>query len=235
MEQLIIKNIKELSHTRTIHGTIAKYILDHSCEDDIKIRSICEQCFVSPPTVVRFSKKLGYSSFSEFKYNYINALKSEQSGPQNANEMFSDLVIDEFYRDNDEIEKYQDLDFSDVSAVLICCNHDLEGCAVKLKTLLQDLNYYVNCTSDLYYMSRLVNSSDKKAVCIYLTLQKENSISHYIKQSVKNSKYTIVLGADYEVEGTKQIIFPDNLEFDSREIMLYTTIVKIKNIFKLVK
>ena len=56
---------------------IVEYILEKSHSfSNIKITDMANDLYLSSNTIIRLCKKLGYSGFSELKYNIVNANKS---------------------------------------------------------------------------------------------------------------------------------------------------------------
>ncbi len=54
-------------------SSIVEYILEHRSEiDKLAIQKIASDLFISPNAVMRLSKKLGYSGFSELKFALHN-------------------------------------------------------------------------------------------------------------------------------------------------------------------
>lgn len=51
---------------------IADYILDNSFDDDLSIQSLAASCNVSPATISRFSKILGFKNFQSLKLALLN-------------------------------------------------------------------------------------------------------------------------------------------------------------------
>ncbi|MDK2964657.1 winged helix-turn-helix transcriptional regulator [Lacrimispora sp.] len=78
----IIVNTEGVDET---NSTIARAILENMDKDmdNISITELAEMCFTSISTISRFVKKLGYTSFNEFKLKCIEKrrlwLKRRQS------------------------------------------------------------------------------------------------------------------------------------------------------------
>lgn len=85
IEEIINKNYE---HFSDIDENIAKFVLN--CKDKIGnmgINEVAQKSFASKSSVLRFSQKLGFSGFSEFK-NYIKreaALKMDIQEPNDLN------------------------------------------------------------------------------------------------------------------------------------------------------
>ena len=57
---------------------IVEYILEKSHSfSNIKITDMANDLYLSSNTIIRLCKNLGYSGFSELKYNIVNAMKEE--------------------------------------------------------------------------------------------------------------------------------------------------------------
>lgn len=73
---MIKENEDKLSATDL---TIAKEILDNGIEYNLSINELAKKCYTSRTSVLRFSKKLGFSGYSELKF-FVNDNNNE-SGP----------------------------------------------------------------------------------------------------------------------------------------------------------
>lgn len=71
--------LKKWSRESSSYGLIARFLLEQNDINEIKMKNICDECFVSPPTIVRFSHKLGFNSFSELKYELAKHGKDEET------------------------------------------------------------------------------------------------------------------------------------------------------------
>jgi RpiR family transcriptional regulator, glv operon transcriptional regulator len=91
IEEIINKNYE---HFSDIDENIAKYILGQKDKiGNMGINEVAQNSFTSKSSVLRFSQKLGFSGFSEFK-NYIKreaALKMDTLAP---NELFKQVLTD---------------------------------------------------------------------------------------------------------------------------------------------
>lgn len=66
----ISENIKALNDT---DKKILDYILKNSAKmSDIKLKDITNSLYISPNAIIRFAKRVGYSGFSEMKYDIIH-------------------------------------------------------------------------------------------------------------------------------------------------------------------
>ncbi|QCJ44679.1 MurR/RpiR family transcriptional regulator [Bacillus sp. S3] len=91
IEEIINKNYK---HFSDIDENIAKYVLDH--KDTIGrmgINEVAQNSFTSKSSVLRFSQKLGFSGFSEFK-NYIKREAARKMDYQEPHELFDQVITD---------------------------------------------------------------------------------------------------------------------------------------------
>lgn len=65
-----INDILNTTYTNDTYHTICKYIKDHISEiSDMSIDEMAEGCFVSKSMISKFTKKLGYETFKDFKYD----------------------------------------------------------------------------------------------------------------------------------------------------------------------
>lgn len=79
-------------HLNQTEQRVIQYILDHLDQfEEIKIQKISDDLFISPNTIVRLCKKLGFDGFSGLKYNIIHNLNEKSVEPEAHLELF-DLV-----------------------------------------------------------------------------------------------------------------------------------------------
>ncbi len=74
---MIKRRLLETEHLSASDKAISQYILDHP--DSVlhmNAKTLAENCFTSSPTIIRFCKKLGFSGFPEFRYQYIEEYHS---------------------------------------------------------------------------------------------------------------------------------------------------------------
>ena len=65
-----INNILNTTYTNDTYHSICKYIKDNILEiQNMSIDEIAEGCFVSKSMISKFTKKLGYETFKDFKYD----------------------------------------------------------------------------------------------------------------------------------------------------------------------
>lgn len=91
IEEIINKNYE---HFSDIDENIAKFVLN--CKDKIGnmgINEVAQKSFASKSSVLRFSQKLGFSGFSEFK-NYIKREAALKMDIQEPNELFEQVLTD---------------------------------------------------------------------------------------------------------------------------------------------
>lgn len=73
--------LQEKLESDAFHSTsdkqIASYILNHIGEiQSMSVQSLAKQCFVSVSTIVRFSRRLGYNGYKDFKNDLIRQMES---------------------------------------------------------------------------------------------------------------------------------------------------------------
>lgn len=73
----VLEKLKTLNHLSHSEEVIARYVIEHLEEiPHLSSRELANKTYTSAPTIVRFSKKLGYETYTEFKYNIGLALKN---------------------------------------------------------------------------------------------------------------------------------------------------------------
>ncbi len=92
-------NINDLIKTtyRNLNETekdVLKYMLSHSKKlKEMKIQDVAKATFTQPNTIIRMSKKLGYSGFSEMKHALFHHLESPiQLVKEVQNDLYHDLM-----------------------------------------------------------------------------------------------------------------------------------------------
>lgn len=91
MEEIINKSYELFSD---IDKNIAKYVLDHKEKiAKMGINEVAQKSYTSKSSVLRFSQKLGFSGFSEFK-NYIKRENARNTNKQEPDELFTQVLTD---------------------------------------------------------------------------------------------------------------------------------------------
>lgn len=69
---MIKRRLLETEHQTSSDKVITAYILDHpESVLHMDAKTLAEKCFTSSPTIIRFCKKMGFSGYPEFRYQYI--------------------------------------------------------------------------------------------------------------------------------------------------------------------
>lgn len=69
-------------HLNQTEQRVIEYILENFEQfEDVKIQKISNDLFISPNTIIRLCKKLGYDGFSRLKHNIIHTNMREKSTP----------------------------------------------------------------------------------------------------------------------------------------------------------
>lgn len=91
IEEIINKNYEYFSD---IDENIAKYVLKNRGEVGyMGINEVAQNSFTSKSSVLRFSQKLGFSGFSEFK-NYLKREAAMKTNSQEPDELFEQVLTD---------------------------------------------------------------------------------------------------------------------------------------------
>ncbi|MDQ0360497.1 MurR/RpiR family transcriptional regulator [Breznakia pachnodae] len=100
-------NINQTSLTDTenlIMNTIWKYV---EKKEKVNVSKVAEECFVSKATIIKLSKKLGYSGYSEMFYMMLASRKNDYSLPTNdIDALFSDDSQDLYIQMISELLRY---------------------------------------------------------------------------------------------------------------------------------
>ncbi len=74
---MIKRRLLETDHLSSSEQTIAKYILDNpECVLNCTAKDLAALVYTSSPTIIRFCRKLGFSGYPDFRYQYIKELSA---------------------------------------------------------------------------------------------------------------------------------------------------------------
>lgn len=72
---LIADYLKEQNSMTEIEQSISQYFLDHEQEiKNISTRTIADELYIAPSTIVRFCQKLGYAGYGDFRNKYLEEI-----------------------------------------------------------------------------------------------------------------------------------------------------------------
>ena len=135
--------IKEIySELRKSEKKVADYILANKIKiEKMGLEEIAENSKVSTPTVIRFTKALGYEGFKDFKTELL------KSGRQNQNDYDNiDLLLDLHITKNDKLEdipiKLVGLTIKALEETLKFLNYEIYEEAIKLITNANTIDIY---------------------------------------------------------------------------------------------
>lgn len=145
------------------------------------INQLAEKCYTSPSAISRFTRKLGYESFSEFKEMTLNAignykgrnvlheLKSEFGYNESIKDMLFNKISNDLQtvRDLDEtaFEKIVDL-IHDTETIGIFGTHLSQAFAQDLEVSFLTKGKYITAFLDVQKQQELVDSFDRNALAI---------------------------------------------------------------------
>ena len=95
----ILSNIgekyKELSETEKL---VVDFALKYKNKEELKIKNIEDALYISSSTIIRACKKLGYSSFSKFKFSLINIRENENENKVNDFKKVKETIKSDFLK-----------------------------------------------------------------------------------------------------------------------------------------
>ena len=62
-----------------VEKSIADYFINNVSDDDLSSRSVSQRLFVSEASLSRFSKKLGFSGYRQFLFEYKGSKKTDKN------------------------------------------------------------------------------------------------------------------------------------------------------------
>lgn len=169
-----VQNIE--MRTNDTEDDIIEYIRNH--RDNImslSIQKMSQELFVAPNSIMRLSKKLGYSGFAELKFSVQNELHpTEESTSRKLMEMLPNNIV----KTLDIIDMEQVEAVARVMRRAHCCIFAGVGesnyfCELLGKSL-RCINYNVNYCQQIHDMIYAVEHGDPKDVLIIISARGEN-------------------------------------------------------------
>ena len=203
---------------------IYKRIKDDSwvvIRDTSSIIELAEKCNVSKSAILRFAKKLGYSGYSEFKYDFT--IMEHSSISKDAHASNFDLILDSYLESIKNITRYlSEKDFITIAKKVTnakkirICGYNRSGfTATHFKYRLLNFNLASEVVTDTLLLSTLANRSNEKEVFFFFTARGNTStpLNNYIAKCHENKK-TIVLvtmnpNTQYKKYATHFVLLPN--------------------------
>ncbi|WP_067139563.1 MurR/RpiR family transcriptional regulator [Oceanivirga salmonicida] len=189
----MLKNIyekyKDLSDNEK---QVINYILGYENIVNLKLKHITQSLFLSSSTVIRACKKLGFSSFNEFKFSLIsnNDKKNKninESLGEIKNRIKGDLSKTLELLTDEKLEKFVKIIIE--SKRIYCLGYGNSSMVAKeLSRNLQLAGFWALAPEEKYLIERIVEISGENDLIIIVSLSGENEIlNSQLLESKKNN------------------------------------------------
>ncbi|MGL5042349.1 MAG: MurR/RpiR family transcriptional regulator [Culicoidibacterales bacterium] len=205
---------------------ILSYCLEHSLEmERYKIVDLAAELFVSPNTIIRLAKKLGYNGFSEFKYAIHNSLVKQE------------VIKNDMHDIIEALEKTAKLLQPEILQQVV---NDIK-CAPKVCIFASGISRYAAMpfVKKMQYLNRLVLLSDDQdssrllasnlapedvAIFVSLSAETKSILESYQIALQRNASIVVITGLKQSLLSTSEKTiyvytksrFKDNIDFTSR-------------------
>jgi len=98
-----------------LEKTILKYVVEHITEiQEMGVREIAQEIYTSPTSIIRLSKKLGYTGFTDMYYSLLPIVKKAELTPSSMENTLLDVSFSDLTQmlTNHEIQQFNDKIFS---------------------------------------------------------------------------------------------------------------------------
>lgn len=189
--------------------------------DASTIVDLAEKCHVSKSAILRFAKKLGYSGYSEFKYDF--AIVGHSSVPEEVHESKFDYILDAYTLAVSNIRQYlSESDFILLAKKIIeakkirLCGYNRSGfTAMQFKYRLINIDIESEAVTDTLMMNVLASSSAENEIFFFFTVRGNQStpLNAFIKTCHDTKKTVVVLtmnpNTQYKKYATHFMLLPN--------------------------
>lgn len=210
MDKKIRDEIVNYSKLNNSYGAIARYIIKNHNASDISIRKICDECYISPPSVTRFAKKLGFSGFYEFKYMLLasNNVAQEVKNTEFKNSSIAEIcttqqqnlitTIDKIVSKADEVNLEEVVNLiNDCEKVVIFAVGGTAICAEDFQKKLRRANVAVEFTNDHHEQYYLAKNSNLGTIAIGISYSGNTyDVLNSLDLAKQNGSKTILISND---------------------------------------
>lgn len=197
---LIQKNFSSFTKTEE---NIGAYILNNpyafargTIEDSIN------EIGASKPAMIRFAKKLGYSGYSEFKYDVAKFIISESyNNTEGKKDTPIQQITDTYCQFISQMNETIDIDtltkvanaISKARKTKIFAVNRTALSAKQLQLRALKIGYDIDCVEDRIAMADVINTLNEKDVCILFTIKNNSKIYENIINTLETRGVTTVL------------------------------------------
>lgn len=203
MERNIIYQLEVVAKERNNQGKLAQFLLDYKGDfNDLKIRMICDELYVSIATATRLAKRLNLNGFNELRIYLMQERQSEKY-LKNHNK---DLTVDEYYEDikeslNKTIYSIEPNNLIKISQKIAACENIDFYAVAGSNVILQDFAYKIerlNIPISVYGDNHLqhVKASNSKETTIAFALSYSGETKEVLEKlqlAKQRGAYTILM------------------------------------------
>lgn len=185
------------------------------------IVDLAEKCRVSKSAILRFAKKLGYSGYSEFKYDF--SLVGHSSVPEEVHESKFDYILDSYTLAIKNIRQYlKEQDFITLAKKVLrakkirLCGYNRSGfTAMQFKYRLINIDIESEVVTDTLMLNMLASSSAENEIFFFFTVRGISStpLNAFIQTCYETKKTVVVVTMNpntiYKKYATHFILLPN--------------------------
>ncbi|ALD66502.1 MurR/RpiR family transcriptional regulator [Spiroplasma cantharicola] len=219
----VITKLKKIRINNESDANIANFVIDNiKIMDNIDIRDLAKKINHSTSSVTRFIKRLGYSSFNEFKYevkNYINSVLVDSKYQNNENKELSLIIKSEISYINEILEKNNIIWTKDKKIdqviekinlskqIFIFAMGGTYSVAYDFCLKLQRLGFNVNVSNDSVIQETLLSANSTKKDCLFIifSLSGETKQLVYVAEKINEKKMFLISFTGLEENKIKKL------------------------------
>lgn len=178
------------------------------------IIELAEKCEVSKSAILRFAKKLGYSGYSEFKYDF--AVSEHSNIPKEANKNNLDYILSAYESTIRDFKKYiKEEDFVYLAEEIVradkirICGFNRSGfSATHFKYRLLNLGVESEAVTDSLFLGSILGMPSKyREIYLFFTVRGKpaSPLNAFIEDCYKKNYTTIIITMNQNTEYRKYV------------------------------
>ncbi|WP_342259145.1 MurR/RpiR family transcriptional regulator [Spiroplasma endosymbiont of Dioctria linearis] len=206
----VITKLKKIRVNNESDANIANYVIENiEIMDNIDIRDLAKKINHSTSSVTRFIKRLGYSSFNEFKYevkNYINSILIDSKYKNIDNEKLSMIIKKEIAYINEILEHNiliwtRDKNIDEIiekimisKQIFIFALGGTYSVGYDFCLKLQRLGFNSSVSNDSVIQETLISANSGKPGCLFIifSLSGETKQLIYVAEKINKRKMFLI-------------------------------------------